>query len=261
MSPLWRALYADTRGRDCKVGQLIYPGAGHTQGHGLDQLCLLASSGPEDAIPRAWSFSKAGPAMRTTRAIKSLCSSRGFRVIALDLREHRRSSAPASIYEYSMKAFVEDVFALLQDLSIGPAIIMAHSMSTIIASILAVERPDMVKALILAHLLYCGTPPALATMSDAMCQNPGAAHMVAESFEYHMYTAQTLWWLRTWHIRRVSVALAGCGQAIVDLFESVVGQTDMAKAFMSKRVAPRLVITMNALPAGAAWEAELGLGT
>lgn len=195
-----------------------------------------------------------------------LLTALGFRVIALDLRGHGRSSAPASIKEYSMKAFAEDVFVLLQDvLQIGPAIIMAHSMGTIIASILAVEHPDLVKALILAHPIYCGTPPALAAMSDTMCRNPSAApDMVAEFFENHMYTAQTPGWLRTWHIRRVlgtdGVALAGCGQAIVELFESVVGQTDTAKAFMMKRQAPRLVITTGVLPAAAAWEAELGLG-
>ncbi|KAK7178969.1 alpha/beta hydrolase fold [Paraphaeosphaeria sporulosa] len=194
----------------------------------------------------------------------TLLTGLGFRVVALDLRGHGRSSAPASISDYSMKAFAEDVFVLLHNLQIGPAIIMAHSMSTIIASILAVEHQDIVEALILVHPIYCGTPPTLATMSERMCREPDfAPYLVAEFFERHMYTAQTPGWLKTWHTRRIlgtdGVALAGCGQAIVDLFESIVGQTDTAKAFMRKRAAPRFVITTNTLPAAAAWEAELGL--
>jgi pimeloyl-ACP methyl ester carboxylesterase len=195
-----------------------------------------------------------------------LLTSIGFHVIALDLRGHGRSSSPASINEYSMRAFADDVSALLQNLHIGHAIVMAHSMSTIIASILAVEHPEIVQALILAHPIYCGTPPALVTLSDGMCQNPAAApDMVAKFFDDHMYTAQTPGWLRTWHIRRVlgtdGVALAGCSRAIVDLFENVVGRTSAAKVFMRKRAAPRLVLVTDVLPAAAAWEAELGLGT
>lgn len=120
-----------------------------------------------------------------------LLTSLGLCVIALDLRGHGRSSAPASVGDYSMKAFMEDVVAPIQDLGIGPAIIMAHSMSTIIASMLAVEHPDVVKALVLAHPIYCGTPPSLVEMSETMCRNPGVApDIVASFFESHMYTAQ-----------------------------------------------------------------------
>lgn len=164
-----------------------------------------------------------------------------------------------------MKVFAEDVVALLQHLQTGPAMVMAHSMGTVIASILAVEHPESVKALILAHPIYSGTPPALPVMSKAMCENPEKApEMVAGFFEHVMYTARTPEWLKTWHIRRVlgtdGVALAGCGQALVNLFDKVVGQTEEAKAFMKKRTIPRLVLPTNVLPAAAAWEQELGLG-
>ncbi|KAJ4289040.1 hypothetical protein N0V90_011382 [Kalmusia sp. IMI 367209] len=138
-------------------------------------------------------------------------------------------------------------------------------MSTIIASILAVEHPEVVKALVLAHPIYCGTPPALVTMTEAMIKDRSVApDLVAKFFEDFMYTPQTPEWLRTWQIRRVqgtdAIALAGCGQGVVDLFGSVIGQTAETKAFMKKRAAPKLVVATNALPAAAAWEEELGLG-
>lgn len=194
-----------------------------------------------------------------------LLESLGFRVIALDLRGHGRSSAPSSISDYSMRAFVGDVVALLEHLQTGPSIVMGHSMGTVIASILAVEHPALVKALILAHPIYCGAPPALAGMSQAMCESPGSApEIVAEFFEKYMYTAQTPEWFRTWHIRRVlgtnGVALAGCSRAIVELFDKVVGQSEEAKLFMRKRSCPRLVFPTNAPPNARAWEEEVGLG-
>jgi hypothetical protein len=135
-----------------------------------------------------------------------------------------------------------------------------------IALILAVENPEIFKSQIIAHLIYCSTPPFLATTSDAMCQNPAAApDMVAKFIDNRMYTAQTPGPLRTWHIRRVlemdGIALAGCGQAIVDLFKNAAGRTSAAKVFMRKKAARRLVVTTDVLPAVAEWEAELGLGT
>lgn len=195
-----------------------------------------------------------------------LLTALGFHVIALDLRGHGQSSAPASISDYSMKSFVGDVIALLQDLHVKTAIVVAHSMGTIIASILAVEHPEVVSALILAHPIYCGTPSSLAAMSDTMRQNPGVApDMVAGFFDKYMYTARSPEWLKTWHIRRVlatdGIALAGCGQAIVDIFDTVVGRTDEAKAYMRKRLVPRLVVVTEVLPGAAEWEEEIGLGT
>ncbi|KAF1974933.1 alpha/beta-hydrolase [Bimuria novae-zelandiae CBS 107.79] len=194
-----------------------------------------------------------------------LLNSLSLHVIALDLRGHGRSSAPPSVSEYSMRALADDVVALLQHLQTGPAIVMAHSMGTIVASILAVQNPDLVRALVVAHPIYSGTPDALVAMSRVMCEDPIVApETCAEFFKSVMYTAQTPEWLKTWHIRRVlgtdGVALAGCSRAIVELFGKVVGQSEEAKAFMRKRRAPRLVVATNALPAAAAWEEELGLG-
>ena len=195
-----------------------------------------------------------------------LLTSLNFRVIALDHRGHGCSSAPLLITDYSMQNFADDIVALLQHLRLGPVIVIAHSMSTIIASIVAVEHPEVVKALVLAHPIYCGTPPALLTMGVRMQGDPDSApDLVATFFKSHMYTARTPKWLKTWHTRRVlgmsPAMLAGCALGIIDLFDRVVGQTEHAKMFMRNRDVPRLVVATNSLPSAAAWEEELGLST
>lgn len=195
----------------------------------------------------------------------SMITSLGLHLIVLDLRGHGRSSSPPDVNDYSMRAFADDVAALLEHLQTGPTIVMAHSMGTIIASILAVEHSELVKALVLAHPIYSGTPPALVTMSAAMRESPSdAPAKVAEFFENHMYTAQTPDWMKIWHIRRVlgsdGVMLAGCSEAIVDLFDKVVGQTEETQNFMRKRKVPRIVLPTNSVPGAASWEEKLGLG-
>jgi pimeloyl-ACP methyl ester carboxylesterase len=64
-----------------------------------------------------------------------------WRVITPDLRGHGKSPAPEGIYE--METMARDVFALLDSMGIGKAVIMGHSMGgyvTLAAAMLAPER-------------------------------------------------------------------------------------------------------------------------
>ncbi|KAF1954357.1 alpha/beta-hydrolase [Byssothecium circinans] len=97
-----------------------------------------------------------------THQIPSLTSF-NTHIITLDHRGHGKSCIPSSS-NYSMRKLANDVLALLQHLKISTVVIVAHSMSTIIASILAVENPEVVSGLVLLHPIYCGTPPALAAL-------------------------------------------------------------------------------------------------
>jgi pimeloyl-ACP methyl ester carboxylesterase len=68
------------------------------------------------------------------------------RVIALDLRGHGRSSTPESGYEPLV--FAADVARLVEHLGCSPVVAVGHSMGALVVSALAVEHPEMVRALV-----------------------------------------------------------------------------------------------------------------
>ncbi|KAF2194251.1 alpha/beta-hydrolase [Zopfia rhizophila CBS 207.26] len=185
-----------------------------------------------------------------------------FRVIALDQRGHGRSSAPPTTDSYAPREFADDVVALLKYLQTGPVILIGHSMGTVIASVLAVEYPDAVKALVLVHPIYSGVPETLPIMGEAMRADPQRApELAADFFAKVMYTARTPEWLKTWQLRRVlgvdPVSLVGSIDGLVKVFGSMMGRSEEAKAFMRRRKGPRLAIcTMEAAPG---WEREIGV--
>ena len=69
------------------------------------------------------------------------------RVIIPDHRGHGRSTPTTA--RFGAKVLAADAEALLERLSIEHAVVVGHSMGTLVASALAVERPDLVTALIL----------------------------------------------------------------------------------------------------------------
>jgi pimeloyl-ACP methyl ester carboxylesterase len=188
----------------------------------------------------------------------------GLRVIALDQRGHGRSSAPPGNESYELKEFIADAVGLLKQLQTGPVILIAHSMGGVIASILTVEHPDVVKALVVAHPIYSGASPALFEMGKAMAVDPTKAPEMAENFfKKVMYTPNTPEWLKTWQVRRVlgtdPACLIGCFHGLEGVYLTVMGQNEECKTFLRKRKCPRLAMCTNAVPAAADWEKELGL--
>jgi pimeloyl-ACP methyl ester carboxylesterase len=73
-----------------------------------------------------------------------------FRSIALSLRGHGESPKPAS--GFAPATCAEDVGAALDALGCGPALVLGHSFSTLVAQRLALDRPDLVAGLILIGL-------------------------------------------------------------------------------------------------------------
>ena len=67
-------------------------------------------------------------------------------VYALDLRGHGASDRPG---DYGLELMRDDVLAFLDALSLGTVDVIGHSMGGIVAYLLAAERPDRVRALIL----------------------------------------------------------------------------------------------------------------
>lgn len=191
----------------------------------------------------------------------------GFLVIALDQRGHGRSSVPphTDTEAYSLRSFSNDAVQLLLHLfkETQSAIVVGHSMGTIVASIIAIEHPHLVRGMVLAHPIYCGVPPALLKMGELMREDPREAPVRASQFfEDFMYTQRTPEWLKTWQLRRVlgtdRRTLVGCVEGISQV-STFMDQSDFAKNYMRKRSSPRLVICTNGLPAAVSWEKEIGV--
>lgn len=79
-------------------------------------------------------------------------TSAGRRVIALDNRGHGASSKLYEPTAYHTSRMAEDVYALMDHLSIGRADVMGYSMGARITAFLAVEHADRVRAAILGGL-------------------------------------------------------------------------------------------------------------
>jgi pimeloyl-ACP methyl ester carboxylesterase len=78
-------------------------------------------------------------------------------VIAMDLRGHGRT--PAGRAQFSIKAWSQDVAALMTALQLPAATIVGHSMGTLIAQQLAITEPDMVDQLVLVGGITYFEPP------------------------------------------------------------------------------------------------------
>ena len=70
------------------------------------------------------------------------------RAVAVDLRGHGNSSAPAN-GDYSVAGCASDVLAVVDALALGPIVLVGHSYGTLATIEAAAERPDLVRRLIL----------------------------------------------------------------------------------------------------------------
>jgi pimeloyl-ACP methyl ester carboxylesterase len=187
-----------------------------------------------------------------------------YRVLALDHRGHGRSSpsSPTNPSSYSLSTLAADVVALLAHLQIPSVVLVAHSMSTIIASMLAAERPALVKALVLVHPIYHAAPPVLKSLAADMRIDVASAPEKAAAFiGAAMYTPRAPLWLRTWHRRRVlgmaPEAVVGCMEGVAEVGGTVTGQGEVQRDYMRRRTCPRFVVT--GMEGVLEWERELGV--
>lgn len=72
-----------------------------------------------------------------------------YRVIAMDHRGHGSSQAPTSPAAYSIKAFAQDVVALMGVAGVKRCCLWGHSMGGFIALEIALSHPELVAALVL----------------------------------------------------------------------------------------------------------------
>jgi pimeloyl-ACP methyl ester carboxylesterase len=126
------------------------------------------------------------------------------RVVALDRRGHGRSGAPEDGYE--LPSLIADVAALVEHLDCGPVVAVGHSLGGAIVAALAVERPDLVRAVIAVdpgHLVPDDGRVGLAAANQAYQEGDPVA-VAQGAFARLSHTAATPPAPATWHIRRVA---------------------------------------------------------
>jgi pimeloyl-ACP methyl ester carboxylesterase len=179
------------------------------------------------------------------------------RVVVPDLRGHGRSTR--TVGGYGARILADDMVELLGHLGIEHAVVVGHSMGAIVASVMAVEHPDMVSALVLVDPKY-GLPDARAeSLSAAMKLDPlKTARGIFEGF----YTAESPLWQRVWHDRRLHGMPDSVTAAVFfAMFGSgTLGRRSVAAAYLVRRKCPILAIYSGLAVEAAEWERSLGHG-
>lgn len=73
-----------------------------------------------------------------------------FRVVGLDQRGHGLSDKPDN--DYAMERYAADAAAVIEQLGLGPAAVVGHSMGALVAWMLAAQRPDLVRGIVLEDM-------------------------------------------------------------------------------------------------------------
>lgn len=96
------------------------------------------------------------------RGLAEALSERGERVVLLDLLGHGRSDKPAHAAEYRMDLYVEQVFALMDELEIDEAVLGGLSLGANVSLLAATTNPERVRGLVLEMPVLERAAPAVA---------------------------------------------------------------------------------------------------
>lgn len=124
------------------------------------------------------------------------------RVIAVDLRGHGRSSAPADGYDAA--ALAADVAGLLRRLGCGPVVAVGHSLGGIVVSLLAAEHPEMVSAVVGADPAYLVPDDRIDMLTTTMAAVDADPVAAMQQLFRQMHGASSAGFLTAWHCRRAA---------------------------------------------------------
>ncbi|MGP0030523.1 MAG: alpha/beta fold hydrolase [Acidimicrobiales bacterium] len=179
------------------------------------------------------------------------------RVIAPDIRGHGRSSVPE--HGYRPRVFADDLAGLLHRLGAEPVVAVGHSLGTLIVSALAVEHPELIRAVVVVDPAYGLGGELAGLLGDTAASMRGpeglgtAAGLFAQLDGSHIPPA-----LSTWHRRRL---LGMPPEVMAETFSGIFAAEDQfavrpaADAYLRRRECP--VLAFHTDPAKAAWEAGI----
>ncbi|MFC4119681.1 alpha/beta fold hydrolase [Nonomuraea zeae] len=181
----------------------------------------------------------------------------GHRVIAADLRGHGYSSVPLT--GNTPRLMAADLAGLLDVLGVPEVVAVGHSMGGQVVSILAVEHPDRVRALVTLDPGYGMTAGIAARFPEMIAGLRGEhAHAAAEAIDEWCTNAATPAVIRRWHKRRLyGMAPHVLAEAFEAMFTGpeAIGTRPASDDYLARRQCP--VLSIWADPERAGWEAGL----
>ncbi|MCK9926888.1 alpha/beta hydrolase [Frankia sp. Mgl5] len=190
---------------------------------------------------------------------------RRHRVIAVDLRGHGRSTGSKGLRPRILAA---DIAALLRELGVTASnrgvVAVGHSLGAMVASALAVEHPDLVRAVVAVEPAY-GLPEADVERSARSLANLGEPGGVERLLRYLAALAgpDAPEHLTTWHRRRalgVPVDVAQAAFAGMWLDVDQFGRREQSDDYLAKRTCPVLSVYGERRADQAEWESGLSAG-
>jgi pimeloyl-ACP methyl ester carboxylesterase len=180
------------------------------------------------------------------------------RVIVVDHRGHGRSTTTAR--QFGAKVLADDAAQVLRALSIEHAVVIGHSMGTIVASALAVEHPELVSALVLVDPVYGQTDNVVGLVTAAIRQQPLDVALGVFS-QFYVDTSPP--WQRFWHERRLrGMPTAVVAEALCALYEGSdgIGLRSVGETYLGRRKCPMLAVYSGTTADVAEWERALPHG-
>jgi pimeloyl-ACP methyl ester carboxylesterase len=181
--------------------------------------------------------------------------SEDHRVIVLDQRGHGASSPTSG--PFGARVLADDAAMVLRSLGIERAVVIGHSMGTIVASALAVEHPDLVSALVLADPVYGQPDDVLEPLVAALRVQPvDVALQLFASF----YVANSPGWQRVWHERRLHrTPVNVIRDAFCALYSGPdgIGLASIGERYLRRRACPVLAVYSGTSTAQPDWDRAL----
>lgn len=170
------------------------------------------------------------------------------RVVVPDLRGHG-ASTQAHGQRYPPQLFIADTLRLIEDLGLRDVVIIGHSLGAIVASALAADHADLVRALVLVDPPYSYDDEMMRPALEALRADPHG--FAAEAFGF-FYGGATPAWLPTWHRRRVlSTAAEVVEGTFAGLFDGDegLGRRALSQDYLRRRNVPTFAAYAAAGPA------------
>lgn len=168
-----------------------------------------------------------------------------FRITALDLRGHGNSDTPRTGYDSRNIAL--DLIEFMQQLDVGPAILIGHSFGAVVATQTALLEPEKVTSLILSEAYF----PGLNSLQDRPEEWPGWSSYARRSAKLGIRISED--WL---NLENLFQQIDNLSPPDVQKFEEVVGLGALSRL---KRLSGTTCGRDVGDPAGLTWDSILRL--